>query len=73
VAPRGTEARRLAGIEERDAVSPLPPDLLRDDVQMLLAFAVAFVTALLATPRLRAAALRLGIVDAPDGRLKTQR
>ncbi len=54
-------------------MSPLPTDLLRDDLQLLLAFAVAFATALFATPRLRAAALRLGIVDTPDGKLKTQR
>jgi UDP-GlcNAc:undecaprenyl-phosphate GlcNAc-1-phosphate transferase len=54
-------------------VSPLPTDLLRDDLQLLLAFAVACATALFATPRLRAAALRLGIVDAPDGKLKTHR
>ncbi len=54
-------------------MSPLPSDLLRDDLQLLLAFGVACATALFATPRLRAAALRLGIVDAPDGKLKTHR
>ncbi len=54
-------------------MSPLPSDLLRDDLQLLLAFVVACATALFVTPRLRAAALRLGIVDAPDGQLKTHR
>ncbi|MCU0225035.1 MAG: undecaprenyl/decaprenyl-phosphate alpha-N-acetylglucosaminyl 1-phosphate transferase [Acidobacteria bacterium] len=54
-------------------MSPLPADLLRDDLQLLLAFVVACMTALFVTPRLRAAALRLGIVDAPDGKLKTHR
>jgi UDP-GlcNAc:undecaprenyl-phosphate GlcNAc-1-phosphate transferase len=39
----------------------------------LLAFAIALVTALVATPRLIAAAHALGIVDRPDGRLKHQR
>lgn len=39
----------------------------------LAAFALAFVTSYLFTPRVREAALRFGIVDAPDGRLKQQR
>jgi len=37
-----------------------------------LAFALALVIALYTTPLMRAAALRFGIVDRPDGRLKTQ-
>ena len=37
-----------------------------------LAFALALVISLYTTPLMRAAALRFGIVDRPDGRLKTQ-
>lgn len=37
------------------------------------AFATAVVLSLWLTPRMRAAALRFGIVDRPDGRLKQQR
>ncbi len=39
----------------------------------LLAFALALAIALYATPLMREAAIRFGIVDRPDGRLKTQR
>jgi UDP-GlcNAc:undecaprenyl-phosphate GlcNAc-1-phosphate transferase len=39
----------------------------------LLSFAVAAGVALFLTPKMREAALRFGIVDRPDGRLKTQR
>lgn len=39
----------------------------------LLAFGLATVLSLYCTPLLRAAALRFGIVDRPDGRLKTQK
>jgi len=38
----------------------------------LLAFGLALVLALYTTPILRSAAIRFGIVDRPDGRLKTQ-
>jgi UDP-GlcNAc:undecaprenyl-phosphate/decaprenyl-phosphate GlcNAc-1-phosphate transferase len=38
-----------------------------------LAFALAIVVSLYLTPLLREAAIRFGIVDRPDGRLKTQR
>jgi UDP-GlcNAc:undecaprenyl-phosphate GlcNAc-1-phosphate transferase len=38
-----------------------------------LAFGVALVVALYLTPLMRRAAIRFGIVDRPDGRLKTQR
>jgi len=38
-----------------------------------LAFAVALVVGLYLTPLMRRAAIRFGIVDRPDGRLKTQR
>jgi UDP-GlcNAc:undecaprenyl-phosphate GlcNAc-1-phosphate transferase len=41
-------------------------------VRGVLAFGLAVVLALYATPLLRAAAVRFGIVDRPDGRLKTQ-
>jgi len=37
------------------------------------AFLVATLLSLYLTPQARAAALRLGIVDRPDGKLKTQR
>jgi UDP-GlcNAc:undecaprenyl-phosphate/decaprenyl-phosphate GlcNAc-1-phosphate transferase len=37
-----------------------------------LAFALALLISLYTTPLMRAAALRFGIVDRPDGRLKTQ-
>jgi UDP-GlcNAc:undecaprenyl-phosphate GlcNAc-1-phosphate transferase len=49
--------------------TPLNPALLR----ALLAFGLALVLALYTTPILRAAAIRFGIVDRPDGRLKTQK
>ena len=39
----------------------------------LLSFALAAAVALWLTPKMRDAALRFGIVDRPDGRLKTQR
>jgi len=39
----------------------------------LLAFALALAISLYATPLMREAAVRFGIVDRPDGRLKTQR
>jgi UDP-GlcNAc:undecaprenyl-phosphate GlcNAc-1-phosphate transferase len=39
----------------------------------LLSFGLATAFALWLTPRMREAALRFGIVDRPDGRLKTQR
>jgi UDP-GlcNAc:undecaprenyl-phosphate GlcNAc-1-phosphate transferase len=39
----------------------------------LLAFALSLVLALYTTPLMREAAIRFGIVDKPDGRLKTQR
>ena len=39
----------------------------------LLSFSVAAGVALWLTPKMRDAALRFGIVDRPDGRLKTQR
>ena len=39
----------------------------------LLAFALALAISLYATPLMREAAIRFGIVDRPDGRLKTQR
>ncbi|HEU4401135.1 MAG TPA: undecaprenyl/decaprenyl-phosphate alpha-N-acetylglucosaminyl 1-phosphate transferase, partial [Candidatus Polarisedimenticolia bacterium] len=37
-----------------------------------LAFGLALVLSLYTTPLMRAAAIRFGIVDRPDGRLKTQ-
>jgi UDP-GlcNAc:undecaprenyl-phosphate GlcNAc-1-phosphate transferase len=39
----------------------------------ILAFVLALVLALYTTPLMRQAAIRFGIVDRPDGRLKTQR
>ena len=39
----------------------------------LLTFALAAVLAWIVTPRVRVAAIRFGIVDRPDGRLKTHR
>ncbi len=72
MAALGAASRRLAGVDGIGLVSPLPPGLIRDDVQLVLAFVVAFVTAAVATPRMRNAALRHGIVDTPDGRLKKQ-
>ena len=39
----------------------------------LLTFGVAAVLAVLMTPHIREAAIRFGIVDRPDGRLKTHR
>jgi UDP-GlcNAc:undecaprenyl-phosphate GlcNAc-1-phosphate transferase len=47
--------------------------LLIDLALAALAAALAWATAFLFTPRLRDAARRFGIVDKPDGRLKTQR
>jgi len=47
-------------------------DLVPDGLQAVLAFVVAFATASVATPRLREAAIRFGIVDRPDGKLKNQ-
>ena len=47
--------------------------LARDGALALAALGLAYGTALAATPRLREAALRFGIVDRPDGRLKRQR
>jgi UDP-GlcNAc:undecaprenyl-phosphate GlcNAc-1-phosphate transferase len=48
-----------------------------DQLQRWLTYAVTFVVAALIagwlTPRMRDAAIRFGIVDRPDGRLKTQR
>jgi len=41
-------------------------------VQCVLAFGLALVISLYTTPLMRAAALRFGIVDRPDGRLKNQ-
>ncbi|HKN46652.1 MAG TPA: MraY family glycosyltransferase, partial [Candidatus Polarisedimenticolia bacterium] len=41
--------------------------------QALLAFALALAISLYTTPLMRQAAIRFGIVDRPDGRLKTQR
>ena len=42
-------------------------------VRPVCAFALALVVALYLTPLLRRAAIRFGITDRPDGRLKTQR
>ena len=42
-------------------------------IRGLVAFGLALVLALYSTPLLRAAAIRFGIVDRPDGRLKTQK
>jgi UDP-GlcNAc:undecaprenyl-phosphate/decaprenyl-phosphate GlcNAc-1-phosphate transferase len=41
-------------------------------IRYLLAFALALLIALYATPLMREAAIRFGIVDRPDGRLKKQ-
>ena len=42
-------------------------------IQLVLGFFLAFMLALVGTPMAREAALRFGVVDAPDGRLKSQR
>ena len=42
-------------------------------IRLLLGFALAYLLSLVAVPTARRAALRFGIVDAPDGRLKRQR
>jgi UDP-GlcNAc:undecaprenyl-phosphate/decaprenyl-phosphate GlcNAc-1-phosphate transferase len=47
--------------------------VLKDWLFAGLALAVAWATAFLFTPRLREAAIRFGIVDRPDGKLKTHR
>jgi UDP-N-acetylmuramyl pentapeptide phosphotransferase/UDP-N-acetylglucosamine-1-phosphate transferase len=39
----------------------------------LLTFSLAAILAWIVTPRVREAAIRFGIVDRPDGRLKTHR
>lgn len=41
-------------------------------IQPILAFSVAVIAALYTTPLMRAAALKFGIVDRPDGKLKHQ-
>lgn len=42
-------------------------------VRLILGFVLAYLLALRAVPMARAAALRFGVVDAPDGHLKRQR
>ncbi len=59
----------------------MPPDLAAPAetigpalaVRLVLGGALAYLLALLGTPMARDAALRFGVVDAPDGRLKRQR
>jgi UDP-GlcNAc:undecaprenyl-phosphate/decaprenyl-phosphate GlcNAc-1-phosphate transferase len=41
-------------------------------IRLLLGFALAYLLSLVAVPTARRAALQFGIVDAPDGRLKSQ-
>ncbi len=51
----------------------IPVNAIPDNVQGFLAFAMAFLVTTLATPRLRQTAIAIGLVDSPDGRLKTHR
>ncbi len=47
--------------------------MIPEALRYAAAFGLAIILALYTTPLMRAAAIRFGIVDKPDGRLKTQR